>query len=511
MTVEYDLLSALAEKIKDSSSNKNRDIDIVHYFYGFKDNKWPTLDDTATHFDMNNRERIRQIINSKFKNLIKPADIPAITRFSELLRQQFFWPESDLVNLLEENHLSDIKTNIKGLLRLTIDIGIYHGYELYTPDLKPVTRQTQALFDENFIIHKDNFKTLQSLYKKAQKIPGRCGLANLNTLEDERLTNQELRIIKLLIKFSEHAWTHEREDGFWYIFENRDNTLINYSEKVFSTISYCSAEELSITYRNALDSRTHNLPYPDQSIIQQYLESSIFFDNNNGLLKFIGETRNPNDIENEIINYLLLNGTVTFKELRDYLITKGYGKAHADKNVTYSPFVYVDRKGGRTKHTYRLAGTTVQTPTPAIEDNNYQIYRERLRKIQQLGTDDTAEQKRRREQPILTEWLFSDKTHEKCAICGNNFSVKALVTAHKKKRSECNEAERLDPYIVMPVCVFGCDFLYEHSYIYIDKGTVRKGLQIENETYEARAIHKLEGRKLPDSWLLGPESYFRPQ
>lgn len=49
-----------------------------------------------------------------------------------------------------------------------------------------------------------------------------------------------------------------------------------------------------------------------------------------------------------------------------------------------------------------------------------------------------------------------------------------LVTAHIKKRSECNKQEKLDyKNIVMPMYKFGCDDLYEKGYIYVQDGKVK--------------------------------------
>jgi hypothetical protein len=62
----------------------------------------------------------------------------------------------------------------------------------------------------------------------------------------------------------------------------------------------------------------------------------------------------------------------------------------------------------------------------------------RLRKLLEVGTDETLEQKIRKEQRILQEWLFKDKEQERCAICGCNYSINTLVAAHKKKRVFAN-------------------------------------------------------------------------
>ena len=86
--------------------------------------------------------------------------------------------------------------------------------------------------------------------------------------------------------------------------------------------------------------------------------------------------------------------------------------------------------------------------------------------------------------------------------------VSALVAAHKKKRTLCNPAERRDPDIVMPLCVFGCDFLYENRHVIVDDGVVIRG-DLEDCTEAVReCAERLDGRKIRDRWLAGKPWYF---
>ncbi len=81
--------------------------------------------------------------------------------------------------------------------------------------------------------------------------------------------------------------------------------------------------------------------------------------------------------------------------------------------------------------------------------------------------------KRRVEQGILRRVLFNQQPAFTCCICQREYLTNFMVAAHIKKRSECNVEERLDiENIVVPMCKFGCDDLYEHGYISVDKGIV---------------------------------------
>lgn len=87
--------------------------------------------------------------------------------------------------------------------------------------------------------------------------------------------------------------------------------------------------------------------------------------------------------------------------------------------------------------------------------------------------DRVSQTKARIEQAYLRNNLFSGKKNGICGICNKEFPVNFLVAAHIKKRADCTETERRDyKNIIMPMCKFGCDELYEKGYIYIEKGKV---------------------------------------
>jgi hypothetical protein len=109
---------------------------------------------------------------------------------------------------------------------------------------------------------------------------------------------------------------------------------------------------------------------------------------------------------------------------------------------------------------------------------------------------------------LLQDWLFKDKETEKCAICGRTFSCSSLVAAHKKKRSKCSEEERTDPYIVMPVCVFGCDFLYERGYFHVKAGYICSYNKGNLQHTEREYVRKYENHVMDPRWLRGSEKYF---
>ena len=146
------------------------------------------------------------------------------------------------------------------------------------------------------------------------------------------------------------------------------------------------------------------------------------------------------------------------------------------------------------------------------EQNHEQVEQnwqnELTNRLQQLdSTEILRENMGRTEQQVLRDWLFAKKSVAVCAICGKEYITSALVAAHKKKRSECSEDERRDINIVVPLCKFGCDFLYEERYIHVERGFVKKRAPLENQT-ECKYIDSIVGNSVDSQWLEGPEHEF---
>lgn len=506
MGIETELVDFLESTIKDGA-NKARDMEIVKYYYGLNESPWPTLEETASRFGVGTRERIRQLLNSKFRDNVSKRSIPSLKNVVDVLQSRDYWLASEFEEEICNAELIDRESHLKGILNLINDVNLDCGFDFFTPDLKRASRNTLATSKNIFLIRESSVKAIEKLFKKAQGLPGRCGIAKLNYLEEE--LGEYYSLVSLLIESSPTSWVRVIGGDYWYIFENRDNTVINYCEKVFSVIEHCDPARLAVTFRNALDGRTYKYPYPPTEIIEEYLRSSVYLVNTDSGLKFIGETTSLNEIEEDLISFFDSRRSASFPELRAFLSQKGYGRPHILKTTNFSPLVYVDKTKGRTHYVYSLIGHPVSEQDDSSGIDTYEFYLRRLRALLDVGTDETREKIARKEQHILQEWLFKDKTHEDCAICGKEFSIKTLVTAHKKPRADCNDAERLDPYIVMPVCVMGCDYLYENMYIYIDGAEIKRGLSLSNASAESGFIEDLVGRVVDSKWLLGNRAYFR--
>ena len=99
-------------------------------------------------------------------------------------------------------------------------------------------------------------------------------------------------------------------------------------------------------------------------------------------------------------------------------------------------------------------------------ENNY----EELDELERL-----VKQKQRVEQSKLrAEYFDNDCSNIDCAVCGRSMNKRFVWMAHLKPRKNCTKTEKKDLNVVIPMCKFGCDDLYEEGHIYIDDGVVKK-------------------------------------
>lgn len=122
-------------------------------------------------------------------------------------------------------------------------------------------------------------------------------------------------------------------------------------------------------------------------------------------------------------------------------------------------------------------------------------------------TDTTVVTKRRREQPKLRKYLLNRGELEVCAICGTSLPPEFLDVAHIKKRSLASDEERQDENIVLPMCTFGCDTLFEYGWIGVDDGIVVP-IRKDGTDWLVNKISELLGKRVP-SWYGPAQVYFR--
>jgi len=512
MSIESEIREHMGSALRELNT-KSRDIELVVYFYGFKDNPWPTLDDAANKFnvgdsDARRSERPRQIINNKFRALTGLHDLPLLKGFSHYLKLSSFHSPAELAAYAKDNKLFDGNVNMLSALRLLHDLGGSESYQAYTANLTEITRTTITSNQDFLIVNNSVISNARRALKKAKTIPGLLGIAKLAYLKEESIADLiPYDDIVEIIKLDHDSWLLDNDDQQYYLFESRDNTLINSLEKIKSIADYVDIDTLSLVLRNSLNRRSPpgGRAYPPVEIIKHYLSTSKYVEmhSSDALLKIEGETLT--DIEQAAVEYMSENEAHNFPQISAHLSALGYSKPLIDKTILNSPVIFVDKSKGRHHYSYQVIGKKGSVPNSKVD--RYELFRQRLIQVARDGTDKDQETIARLEQHVLREWLFKDKESEECAICQKNYAIGSLRTAHKKRRASCAENERTDPNIVMPLCVFGCDYIYEERLVYIEQGKVIA--KASSELYsENEFIKNVEGKTLDYRWVQGGEAYF---
>ncbi|UZJ78756.1 HNH endonuclease [Fictibacillus sp. KU28468] len=150
---------------------------------------------------------------------------------------------------------------------------------------------------------------------------------------------------------------------------------------------------------------------------------------------------------------------------------------------------------------FGLHSETVIQPVSEVEYQNI------IENFDWKDLDTEGKSKSRAEQGFLRTTLFRNKTTSNCGICGKEYPISFLVAAHIKKRSLCSKEEKLDfKNIIMPMCKFGCDDLFEKGYITILNGTVKSNGKTSTEALE-NYLNSIVGKKC-DYWNESTVNYF---
>ena len=114
----------------------------------------------------------------------------------------------------------------------------------------------------------------------------------------------------------------------------------------------------------------------------------------------------------------------------------------------------------------------------------------------------------RREQGLLRAMLFADREIGRCGICSREFPTSLLVAAHIKPRAKCNDDERRDvANNILPLCMLGCDTLFEQGYISVKAGCVIAGPKLA-DTPEVKSRVKALVDSQCKYWSIDSKKYF---
>ena len=491
----------------------DRKIAAVLSWYGLQGGKRLTFEEIGDKLGVT-RARAQHIINSAFRTAISAKPLPVLAAVSKLLDEQQCIRGDELLRLLSAEGIT-WSGSVDGLLFLLHDAIHCTELGLYTQTFQRTTRSVAAEPTSLYLGRERFVETLRRCYKEATDLPGQLGIANLRELAARsNWPSDSERIVRGAIKASGVAWFNDKGEDFWYVFENRSNTLFGLLTKVFTAISAAEISQLGPVLSNAFRRRSHDYEYPSVSVIESYLRNSVYLIRHEDIVTWAGRKAQDGTshqlslIERDTVKFLSSVPYTTFPALKEYLKGKGHGDAAIIKATMNSPLVHVDRSGGRQYYLYRLV-PAVQMPSIDQNAARYKQFLSKLGELLEDGTDEEVEATRRKEQQLLQDWLFAGKKEQCCAMCGRTFSVNALVTAHKKRRADCVAAERLDPYIVMPLCTFGCDYLYERGYVYFDDFTIVANLDMAAATADWEAAQALAGQSLHSLFRAGGPKYLR--
>tara|TARA_Y100001968_G_scaffold202605_1_gene186049 strand:- start:1359 stop:2036 length:678 start_codon:yes stop_codon:yes gene_type:complete len=141
---------------------------------------------------------------------------------------------------------------------------------------------------------------------------------------------------------------------------------------------------------------------------------------------------------------------------------------YKEKNIIRGFRVLDEEKSQKTLNYYNLESSY------HFDDISESDFENAIVDISRLdATDAKIKGHRRLEQGYLRRHLFGRRKLDSCGICNNEYPIAFLSAAHIKKRSKCTQNEKLDLNVVMPMCKFGCDELFERGYIFVKDGKVK--------------------------------------
>ena len=527
-TVQEELTDFLSDFFSQRDPSMNaRNVAMILYLYGLGGVTEPTLELAAERFGSLTRERARQILK-KAKDALCGAELSSIDGFVGLVSEAPSWLSSELATSLLERGLVDEPFSISGLLRLAIDSGGAVDYTIRPPDLSGAEKHRKrkggadwvARVEEKheafLILNRERVSHAKRLLTHARKFHKKYGLARVDLLLDEPECSDishRHRILEQLLQASEDAWVGSDGGATWYLFEDQQHVFKNVADKVFSVTDACESTHLAEACLRYLAGRKGKR-YPHSpapaSLIRRYFETSTAFEVADGQVRYpFARETSLGDFEEDLVACLKASPKgATGPQVEALLAARGH-KRRKGRSAALRKSPLAHRVGERGSYRYALIGTEPDGSATVVgrtDDQRYVQYRERLARLPQ--TDEDAKAKVRKEQRILSGWLFDGQDEECCALCQRIYIRSALVAAHKKKRTLCNPAERRDPDIVMPLCLFGCDFVYEHRHVVVRDGVATRGNLADCTEAVTEYAEGLDGRRICDRWLAGKPWYF---
>tara|TARA_Y100000814_G_scaffold73656_1_gene45548 strand:+ start:163 stop:1122 length:960 start_codon:yes stop_codon:yes gene_type:complete len=158
---------------------------------------------------------------------------------------------------------------------------------------------------------------------------------------------------------------------------------------------------------------------------------------------------------------------------------------YKDDNIIQGFSVLDEEKSSKLFEEFSLLSNTY---LPYVEQKEYSNV---LRELDEL--DSKREVAVRVEQSYLRKHLLGDKTTSLCSICDREFNIQFLICAHIKKRSKCDDKEKLNINNVIPMCRFGCDELFERGFIIVEDSKI-KAIKDNTTEFIKRYLDNIDGK-----------------
>jgi hypothetical protein len=355
VSLEEDLVAFLNEA-SPSGQWKARNIQIVRYFYGFDDATWPTLDSTAERFGLGSRERVRQILNAAFRDIVRPAALPGLQAAAKLLASRSFWSACAFRQAFSRKLGPQATPSLPGLLHLMSDAGLAQGYDLYDHNLERLTRAHLTPEAGSILARIDSVPGLKAALHDARRLSYRLGLANTANLGEAHGPNETPAKIRTLLRLDPNCWFSAPEGEAWYALETRENALVGLAAKAFAVADTLSAPRLAETLCNALRARSNRKPAPGRAEVEAWIRGSRYFLHEGERVRFRDAPGKLTAVEQELVSYLSTHRSCDYKAIKAHLQSRGVVQSLIPKAATQSPLVYVDRSGGFKSYSYSLIG-----------------------------------------------------------------------------------------------------------------------------------------------------------
>jgi len=314
-----------------------RNIDVVLYHYGFTGEVAPTLESTAQHFGIGTRERVRQILSQSLLSKANLSLLPTLSACNRIITRKRVWLLSELKDAIKAEIGDAFGTNLQNLIYLIQDLRGAKGLRFFDCRFVELTRPAVSRSDDCFITNKARAKVFRKTMRSTRTLPGVLGIAAVGYIDPAPLAMEYYR---KAIEIDPTSWVYHDGDKMFFMYEERDNFLINSAEKVFAVHKEVDIKRLAEAMHNGLTRRGTKYAYPTVDLVERYLRESRHFDIDGEKIRFKGEQGGLTDIEFDTVDFLKNVITTPFRPLRDFLMSKGYTKMNIYIASNYSPLVY---------------------------------------------------------------------------------------------------------------------------------------------------------------------------